>query len=223
MVAPRDADVRGNGEETYPHFPKRNDPHRAIWRGSSRNASANVIGIQEERGNVDKSPPHSLERRVFELRVWEVLDTVLDPEIPVLSIVDLGIVRSVQVADDGAIEIGVSPTYSGCPATEVIRAHIEEALERNGMTPYRVRDVLSPPWSSDWITAAGREKLLAYGIAPPEYSVSKPRHLLSALRIACPRCKSEDTELVSEFGSTPCKSLRRCRTCLEPFEQFKCI
>jgi len=160
---------------------------------------------------------------LFEQSVWDLLATVLDPEIPVLSIVDLGIVRSVQVAADGAVEIGVSPTYSGCPATEVIRAHIAQALEQSGITGYRVRDVLSPPWSSDWITAAGREKLLAYGIAPPEHSVSKPPHLISALHIACPRCKSEHTELVSEFGSTPCKSLRRCRSCLEPFEHFKCI
>jgi len=148
---------------------------------------------------------------------------VLDPEIPVISVVDLGIVRSVELAADGTLEVSVSPTYSGCPATEVIRAQIGAALERAGLAKHRVRDVLSPPWTSDWITEVGRAQLLEYGIAPPSAPVASPRRLLNDAPVACPRCSSKDTERVSEFGSTPCKSLRRCRACREPFEHFKCI
>jgi ring-1,2-phenylacetyl-CoA epoxidase subunit PaaD len=155
--------------------------------------------------------------------VWNLLGTIADPEIPVISIVDLGIIRSVELASDGAVEVGVTPTYSGCPATEVIRAQIAAALEANGCVPYRLREVLSPPWTSDWITPNGRARLLEYGIAPPADAVARPRHLVNALPAACPRCRSADTETVSEFGSTPCKSLRRCRACREPFEYFKCI
>ena len=155
--------------------------------------------------------------------VRRVLADVLDPEIPVLSIVDLGIVRSVQVAPDGKAEVGLAPTYSGCPATEVIRRQVSDALEASGFATPRVFDVLSPPWTSDWITPEGREKLLAYGIAPPADSVAHPRHLRGSAPIACPRCRSERTSRVSEFGSTPCKALYRCHECLEPFELFKCI
>lgn len=154
--------------------------------------------------------------------VWDLLATIPDPEIPVISIVDLGIVRAVDLDAEGTVQIAVAPTYSGCPATEVIRAHIATALEQGGFVPYRLRNVLSPPWSSDWITPAGRARLLDYGIAPPPVAVSKPRQLVAA-PVSCPRCQSEDTETVSEFGSTPCKSLQRCRSCREPFEHFKCI
>jgi ring-1,2-phenylacetyl-CoA epoxidase subunit PaaD len=153
-----------------------------------------------------------------------VLDTVPDPEIPVLSLVDLGIIRSIDVSPDGGLEVGVSPTYSGCPATAVIRADITTALEAAGFAPVRVRDVLSPPWTSDWISADGRRKLEAYGIAPPPAPVASVRAIVTEERSpACPRCGSADTELLSEFGSTPCKALHRCRACLEPFDRFKCI
>jgi ring-1,2-phenylacetyl-CoA epoxidase subunit PaaD len=155
--------------------------------------------------------------------VWTLLETVLDPEIPVLSVIDLGIVRHVRRTDTGAIEVGVSPTYSGCPATEVIRGSIAHALRTAGHDDARVVDVLSPPWTSDWITPAGREKLRRFGIAPPAVAVSNPRHLLGEPRVACPRCASEDTERVSEFGSTPCKAHYRCLSCAEPFDYFKCI
>jgi len=158
-----------------------------------------------------------------EPEVWEALATVLDPEIPVLSILDLGIVRSVRVNDDDLVEVDLSLTYTGCPATDVIRANVSSALAQHGFERHVVRHVLSPPWTSDWITAQGREKLHAYGIAPPATTVSKPRHLVAHEAIACPRCRSPQTEIVSEFGSTPCKSLCRCLSCLEPFEQFKCI
>jgi ring-1,2-phenylacetyl-CoA epoxidase subunit PaaD len=159
-----------------------------------------------------------------EARARAVLAGVPDPEIPVLSLVDLGIIRSIEAKADGSIAVGVSPTYSGCPATAVIRADIAAALEAAGFAPVQVLDVLSPPWTSDWISADGRRKLEAYGIAPPPAPVSSVRALTTPEpRPNCPRCGSADTELLSEFGSTPCKALHRCRACLEPFDRFKCI
>lgn len=157
-----------------------------------------------------------------EVAAWDCLQAVLDPEIPVLSVVELGIVRSV-VATDGCVEVGVAPTYSGCPATEVIERSIVDALRKNGFTSVTLRRILSPPWTTDWITESGREKLLNYGIAPPIVGAGK-RALLGDMRhIACPRCASVNTALVSEFGSTACKAAYKCNDCLEPFEYFKCI
>lgn len=158
--------------------------------------------------------------------VWRVLAEVPDPEIPVLNIVDLGIVRHVRWPEDPAANgpvVGLSPTYSGCPATDVIRGLVRDALHRAGFRHTVIEDVLSPPWTSDWITAAGRRKLSEFGIAPPAESVSHPRRLFGPLVIACPRCESRDTERLSEFGSTPCKAHYRCLACLEPFDYFKCI
>ena len=157
-----------------------------------------------------------------EQEIWRVLERVPDPEIPVLSVVDLGIVRHVRV-EEGGVRVGISPTYSGCPATEVIRSLIERQLRAAGFDAVRIEDVLSPPWSSDWISAEGRRKLKAFGIAPPEQSVSRVRHLFSAPQVSCPRCDSSRTERVSEFGSTPCKAHYRCLSCAEPFDHFKCI
>ena len=145
--------------------------------------------------------------------VWQVLRTVMDPEIPVLSIVDLGIVRYVR-QDKGATRVGITPTYSGCPATEVIRGAIHEALERHGLGDVIVETVLSPPWSSEWLSEAGRWRLELFGICAP--SARRPE-------ASCPRCGSRDAELVSEFGSTPCKAHYRCGKCREPFDVFKCI
>jgi ring-1,2-phenylacetyl-CoA epoxidase subunit PaaD len=157
-------------------------------------------------------------------RAYQVLESVADPEIPVLSLTDLGVIRSVDLLDDGELRVGVSPTYSGCPATRVIHASIVEALQREGFARVVAVAVLSPPWSSDWISAAGRDKLREYGIAPPAESVSSLRHLLSGdLPIACPRCNSVSTQKLSEFGSTPCKAHYRCNSCLEPFDYFKCL
>lgn len=157
-------------------------------------------------------------------RAWDVVRGVPDPEIPVLSVVDLGIVRSVDVDAHGAVRVGVSPTYSGCPATEVIRRSLVAALREAGFEHVHAFDVLSPPWTSDWITPEGRDKLRDYGIAPPATTVSSPRAVLRGdLPIACPRCGSLATERISEFGSTPCKALHRCTACLEPFDYFKCI
>jgi ring-1,2-phenylacetyl-CoA epoxidase subunit PaaD len=141
-----------------------------------------------------------------EAAVWQVLETVADPEIPVLSVVDLGIVRSVE-----RDRIVITPTYTGCPATHVIERDIRAALDTAGYRRVRIDTVLSPAWTTDWITPEGGEKLRAYGIAPPSRG---PVH--------CPQCGSADTEEISRFGSTPCKALWRCRACAEPFDRFKC-
>ncbi len=155
---------------------------------------------------------------------WEALAAVEDPEIPTLSILDLGLIRGITPRADGILEIGLSPTYVGCPATDVIRRSVEDALAGAGVGGFVVTTVLSPAWTSDWITADGRRKLELYGIVPPEHSTSSMRDVLRANRpVACPRCRSTETDCISEFGSTPCKALHRCRACLEPFEYFKCI
>lgn len=151
----------------------------------------------------------------------EWLANVPDPEIPVLSITDLGIVRDV-VCDTGVV-VSLAPTYSGCPATEVIEASVVAALENRGVADVAIRRVLSPPWTTDWISDAGREKLKRYGIAPPEKGASKRSIVPGNHTVACPRCSSEHTELISEFGSTACKASYRCTDCLEPFEYFKCL
>jgi ring-1,2-phenylacetyl-CoA epoxidase subunit PaaD len=151
-----------------------------------------------------------------------ILDGVMDPEIPVLSITDLGIVRHVRCTAPGAVEIGLTPTYSGCPATDVIRTAVRSTLATTGLS-VSVVEVLSPPWSSDWITARGRARLESFGIAPPAAPVSSPRAVVALERIRCPRCASERTDRLSEFASTPCKALYRCADCREPFEYFKCI
>jgi ring-1,2-phenylacetyl-CoA epoxidase subunit PaaD len=158
-----------------------------------------------------------------EARVWALLAGVPDPEIPVLSIIDLGIVREVRAGADGRLRVAITPTYSGCPATAVIRSMVRSALDAGGFANAILEEVLSPPWSSDWLTAAGREKLRAFGIAPPEGAVTSPRQLLSSPRVSCPRCASLETTCVSEFGSTPCKAHYRCRSCGEPFDYFKCL
>ena len=155
---------------------------------------------------------------------WAALALVEDPEIPALSIVDLGLIRHVEPQPAGALDVGLSPTYVGCPATAVIRRSVEDALRNADVGACTVTEVLSPPWSSDWITAEGRRKLESYGIVPPRQSVQSLREVLRGDRpVGCPRCHSTDTECISEFGSTPCKALHRCRACLEPFEYFKCI
>jgi ring-1,2-phenylacetyl-CoA epoxidase subunit PaaD len=155
--------------------------------------------------------------------VWRVLEDVADPEIPVLSIVDLGIVRFVRWDAHDNLHVGVTPTYSGCPATEVIRGSVKRALVHAGYPDVQLDTVLSPPWTSDWLSGKGRQKLAAFGIAPPAQAVSSPRRLFGDPVVACPRCGSDSTEKVSEFGSTPCKALYRCTECLEPFDYFKCF
>jgi ring-1,2-phenylacetyl-CoA epoxidase subunit PaaD len=154
--------------------------------------------------------------------IWSLLAGLPDPEVPVVSVVDLGMIRDVSVSGE-TVEVSVAPTYSGCPATEVIEHSIIALLRDNGITEVRLRRVLSPPWTTDWITDEGRAKLLAYGIAPPATAAGKREIVGTKLKIACPQCKSLETTQVSEFGSTPCKASYKCRDCLEPFEYFKCI
>jgi ring-1,2-phenylacetyl-CoA epoxidase subunit PaaD len=156
-------------------------------------------------------------------QVWRVLESVPDPEIPALSVVDLGIVRHVKWGDDGRLHVGLTPTYSGCPATEVIQRSVSRALAGAGFKDAVIDTVLTPPWTSDWLSEQGKQKLRAFGIAPPAESVSSPRRLFGSPKIACPKCGSTATERVSEFGSTPCKAHYRCTACLEPFDYFKCI
>jgi ring-1,2-phenylacetyl-CoA epoxidase subunit PaaD len=152
-----------------------------------------------------------------------LLARVADPEIPILSIVDLGIVRHVRQDAEGRWRVGLTPTYSGCPATEAIRVAVRSVLDEAGLADVVVEEVLSPPWTSAWLTSEGRRKLRAFGIAPPEESVSSPRRLWQAPPVPCPRCESRATERVSEFGSTPCKAHYRCSDCGEPFDYFKCL
>jgi ring-1,2-phenylacetyl-CoA epoxidase subunit PaaD len=155
-------------------------------------------------------------------RAWAVLEQVMDPEVPVVSVVDLGIVRDLDWRA-GHLHLVVTPTYSGCPATEVIEADIRDALQQAGFATPALERRLTPAWSTDWISELGRQRLRAYGIAPPEGSTSKRSLLGEAPQVCCPQCASTHTEMLSQFGSTACKALYRCRECLEPFDYFKCI
>ena len=139
--------------------------------------------------------------------IWTVLKGVPDPEIPAVSVLDLGIVRAVEEA-----RVIITPTYSGCPATQFIEQWIREALDAAGYRDVAIETQISPPWTTDWISEEGKAKLKAYGIAPPDL----------AKAATCPQCGSTDTEEISRFGSTPCKSQWRCKSCLEPFDRFKC-
>ena len=145
--------------------------------------------------------------------VWSWLSHVPDPEIPVISITDLGIIRDVQWQED-TLEVTITPTYSGCPATSIINFDIETALHEKGIEKITLKRQLSPAWTTDWLSERGRARLEEYGIAPPQ-PAGGPEH--------CPHCRSTDVERISQFGSTPCKAQWRCRDCLEPFDYFKCI
>jgi len=152
-------------------------------------------------------------------RVWEALEEIKDPEIPVVSIVELGLIRQVGYTA-GRLVVTLSPSFVGCPALEVMRRDVRLRLKQLGEEQVEIRTVFSPPWTSDWITPGGREKLRGFGLAPP------PRHagdLTAVLQQAarCPYCESEDTELKNAFGSTPCRSIYFCNSCIQPFEQFK--
>ena len=163
-------------------------------------------------------------------QIWAWLDEVPDPEIPVISITDLGIVRDVDWQDDTLV-VTVTPTYSGCPATSLINFEIDRHLREKGVGDLRIERQLSPPWTTDWIRADAKDRLRAYGIAPPidgtasdGLQAGRIARLTGAkLEVPCPRCGSARTEEVSRFGSTPCKSAWRCMDCLEPFDYFKCI
>lgn len=152
-------------------------------------------------------------------RAWEIAATVCDPEVPVLTIEDLGILRDVAV-DNGRVTVTITPTYSGCPAMATIRDDVTSALTADGYDDVEVRMTLAPAWTTDWMSEDGKRKLVAYGIAPPTGTrPSGPIRL--QLGVRCPRCGSLDTREVSRFGATSCKSLYECRACLEPFDHFK--
>lgn len=163
-------------------------------------------------------------------QIWGWLAEVPDPEIPVISLTDLGIIRDVAWREDELV-VTVTPTYSGCPATSIINLDIETALRSKGIEQLRLERRISPAWTTDWLSEEGREKLRAYGITPPVDGTAANGVLLDRARslsggnitIACPRCSSTHTEKISQFGSTPCKASYRCKDCLEPFDYFKCI
>ena len=150
---------------------------------------------------------------ITEAQIWGWLEDVPDPEIPVISVVDLGVIREVQLSDGGAV-ITITPTYSGCPAMSIISLDIELALAKRGLEKVSFKTKLAPAWTTDWLSAKGRARLEDYGIAPPQPAGGPER---------CPHCKSTAVEKVSQFGSTACKAQWRCRDCLEPFDYFKCI
>lgn len=157
---------------------------------------------------------------VTEKEIWQLLEQVADPEIPVLTILDLGVVRTVELIKGKSI-ITITPTYSGCPAMQRIESDIKEIL--NATIPCEVKYTLSPAWTTDWITENGKIKLKKYGIAPPEDEIDKSVLFAEPTKVTCPQCNSKNTRMVSQFGSTACKSQYQCNDCLEPFDYFKCL
>lgn len=157
-----------------------------------------------------------------EKRAWDSAAAVLDPEVPAVTVADLGILRSIHSDDEGRMVAKITPTYSGCPAVLAIELAVETALLEAGFTPV-IERVISPAWTTAWITDEGREKLRAYGIAPPVEASHSPRALFGDIVVDCPQCASSNTEKISEFGSTACKAQYQCRDCHEPFDYFKCI
>ncbi len=152
-----------------------------------------------------------------------LLSQIPDPEIPVITITELGVIRDVLFNAD-EIEIKITPTYSGCPAMKQMEDDIKSTLKKNGFEKIKLTTVYSPPWTTDWLSAEAKEKLRAYGIAPPEHSTQDKSWLSGKHKtVHCPRCKSSHTKLISQFGSTACKALYQCKDCLEPFDYFKCI
>jgi ring-1,2-phenylacetyl-CoA epoxidase subunit PaaD len=159
--------------------------------------------------------------------IWSILEEVCDPEVPVLSVIDLGIIRDVKITkanDEERIEVVITPTYSGCPAMDVIRMNIRMELLQHGYQNVQITTVLSPAWTTDWMTEAGKQKLKAFGIAPPnpKQQVCNTQLFAEDEAVQCPHCNSFNTRRISEFGSTACKSLFQCNDCQEPFDYFKC-
>lgn len=155
--------------------------------------------------------------------IWELLKDVNDPEVPVLSITDLGIVRNVEINDD-EVTVTITPTYTGCPAVDAINMNIRLKLMEHGYRNVKIKQVLSPAWTTEWMSEAGKQKLKAYGIAPPNpmQQVCKPDLFQEDESVQCPRCNSYHTVMISRFGSTACKALYKCEDCHEPFDYFKC-
>ncbi len=156
--------------------------------------------------------------------IFTLLSEIPDPEIPVISIIELGVIRNIEIINDSTISLKITPTYSGCPAMKQIEDDVRKKLSENGFTTIDIKTIFSPPWTTDWITPEAKEKLRKYGIAPPENSTEDKSWLTGKVKnIACPRCKSLNTKLISQFGSTACKALYQCQDCQEPFDYFKCI
>ncbi len=155
-------------------------------------------------------------------KIYKILETIPDPEIPVINVLELGIVRDVDFAD-GQYVITITPTYSGCPAMEMIEVNIKAGLQENGIDNFTVKTTLTPAWTTDWITDEAKVKLKEYGIAPPVEKTSDTSWILNEEKtVPCPQCDSTNTKLLSQFGSTACKALYKCNDCLEPFDYFKC-
>lgn len=154
--------------------------------------------------------------------IYNTLSTVTDPEIPVLTILDLGIVRDVKILDTDSVSVVITPTYSGCPAMDVIAMNIRLALTSLGIRKVEIEHQISPAWTTDWMSEIGKSKLKAYGIAPPQRMSSNPLALFEKETATCPRCGAENTQQISQFGATSCKALYKCMSCQEPFEYFKC-
>tara|TARA_B100000674_G_scaffold220760_1_gene180932 strand:+ start:1210 stop:1695 length:486 start_codon:yes stop_codon:yes gene_type:complete len=159
---------------------------------------------------------------VNESNIWEHLEDVYDPEVPVLSIVDLGIVRDVKVVKNH-VTITITPTYTGCPAMGTIEKDIIEKLQEEAITSYEIHTSIAPAWTTDWMSERGKKKLKDYGIAPPQDEADKSVLFADPLVVPCPVCDSSDTKLVSQFGSTACKAHYQCKKCREPFDYFKCL
>ncbi len=154
-------------------------------------------------------------------RILNVLETVCDPEVPVLSVIDLGIIRQIDICNE-MVNIQITPTYTGCPAMQMIEMNIKAALDAEGISA-KIETILSPAWTTDWMSESGKKKLKEYGITPPlQYAKVSEGYFERELTVPCPRCESTHTEKISEFGSTACKALYRCLDCKEPFDYFKC-
>jgi ring-1,2-phenylacetyl-CoA epoxidase subunit PaaD len=150
--------------------------------------------------------------------LYDLLETVTDPEIPVLTLSDLGVLRDIRIVDN-EVRVTITPTYAGCPAMQAMREDIESALHEAGYQRVSVQQSLSPAWTTDWMSERGRQKLLQYGIAPPSPAAGKDQ----AAKVSCPQCGSPETAKITEFGSTACKALYQCQSCREPFDYFKCL
>ena len=159
---------------------------------------------------------------VSEKEIYALLEGVFDPEVPVLSIIDLGIVRSVRVENETAL-IVITPTYIGCPAMQTIEKDIAIQLEANGIQDFEVSISIAPAWTTDWMSEKGKKKLKAYGIAPPQDEADKSVLFADPLVVPCPKCDAQETKMISQFGSTACKAHYQCKKCQEPFDYFKCL
>jgi ring-1,2-phenylacetyl-CoA epoxidase subunit PaaD len=173
-----------------------------------------------QMNQTEKNIVNDLSKEETKERIWKILYSVNDPEIPVLSVVDLGIIRDVKIGNE-VLEVVITPTYSGCPAMDLIGMNIRNTLLKNGFDKLKITHQLSPAWTTDWMTEEAKEKLKSYGIAPPS-SKTFDKNYLQNLPVQCPHCHSMNTSLISQFGSTACKAIYQCNDCREPFDYFKC-